>query len=659
MPKTQKIDTKIIKDDIISADVAGEKLRQLRELFPGAFSEGQVDWNRIRAEVGEDAETFFNRRERYGLDWPGKAECVKHIRRQSLATLIPCPEESVDFDTTENLFIEGDNLEVLKLLQKSYFGKVKMIYIDPPYNTGNDFVYPDDFAEPLENYLALTGQTDALGRKLSANAETNGRFHSNWLNMMFPRLYLARNLLRDDGAIFISIDDNEVANIKHLCNEVFGEENFVAQLTLLCNPKGRSQDKYFATNLEYVIVYSKTLLPKGAFSIEKGEEQIEAEYPEEDENGKYRLLELRNTHREFGKHNRKNLYYAFYVNADGEVSLTQDNDEMIKVLPIWDDGFEGCWTWDKNKVNIDSALLVGQKINGRWKIFRKSYANGAERMLKTILIEKQFYTERGQKEFNTLFETKSKIFPSPKSPYLILQLLKTRWEKDDIVLDFFAGSCTTAHAVMQLNTENDNNCKFIMVQLPEPCEEKSEAFKAGYKTIADIGKERICRVIKKIKEEQGKTLLDGEQKPQDLGFRVFKLDRTNFRVWDATAATAGEQSLEQMTAHTNPFRDETKPEDLLFELLLKAGFPLSTRIEVITLAGKKVYAVEDNAVLLCLEDEVTKELIDAVIELDPLRFYCLDRAFRKNDQLKLNTAKQFEAHNRDREKGTEIVFRTI
>ena len=667
MSKSKNTDTKLTKDDILTADVAGEKLQQLRQLFPGAFKEDKdeegntvqrVDCERILAEIGLGTDAFFTRRERYGLDWPGKTECVKLIQQPSLATLKPCPEESVDFDTTQNLFIEGDNLEVLKLLQKSYFGKVKMIYIDPPYNTGKDFVYPDNFAEPLENYLELTGQKDVLGRKLSANAETAGRFHTNWLNMMFPRLYLARNLLREDGVIFISIDDNEVANLKHLCNEVFGEENFVTQITLLCNPKGRSQDMYFATNHEYILAYSKTVLPKSAFSIEKDDEQIAGDYPEEDDGGKYRLIELRNTHREFGKHNRKNLYYPLYSDNNGAISLKQIGDNF-KIFPLWDDGYEGCWTWDTKKAKRDSDLLIGREVNGRWKVFRKSYANGSERMLKTILVENLLFTEKGQKEFNTLFKTKSKLFQSPKSPYLLARLMCTRLEDSDIVLDFFSGSGTTAHAVMEMNREDGGNRKFIMVQIPEPCGENSEAFKAGYTNIAKIGKERIRRVIKKIKTEREKDLLDGENKPQDLGFRVFKLDRSNFRVWDGAPGTTAEQLLERMAAMTDPLRDETKPEELLYELLLKAGFPLSTRVKKIKLAGKTVYSVEDDAVLLCLENEVTKELIDEVIKIAPFRFYCLDKAFKRNDQLKVNTIQQFAAYNQGRDKETEIVFRTI
>jgi adenine-specific DNA-methyltransferase len=460
-----------------SADLVAGNIEQLKALFPEAFTEGKVDFEVLKQLLGEAVD---DREEKYGLNWHGKRRARQIALTPSTGTLRPCPEESVDWDTTQNLMIEGDNLEVLKLLQKSYAGKVKLIYIDPPYNTGKDFVYPDNFQDNIKNYLELTGQVEG-GKKISSNTEASGRFHTDWLNMMYPRLKLARSLLVTDGVIFISIDEKEIQNLRFVCNEVFGEENFVAVITLLCNPKGRSQDKYFATNHEYIVVYSKSPLPKGFFSIAKEEDQIEAEYPEEDDGGKYRLLELRNTHREFGKHNRKNLYYPFYTNDDGEVSLTAE-DGLHKVLPHWDDGFEGCWTWDKSKAERDGDLLVALKVNGRWKIYRKSYASGADRMLKTILIDKSFYTERGQKEFNKLFNTKAKIFQSPKSPYLLAQLFQTATSGNDLIVDFFSGSGTTGHAIMSQNAADGGSRRYILVQLPEPLdpENKEQKIAADY-----------------------------------------------------------------------------------------------------------------------------------------------------------------------------------
>lgn len=630
------------KMDLRSMDITEEHKARLKELFPHVFNEDKIDFERLRQTLGEDIDTGL---ERFGLTWPGKSECMKIIQQPSIGTLKPCKEESVNFDTTENLFIEGDNLEVLKLLQKSYYGKVKIICIDPPYNTGKEFIYPDKYSESLETYLAYTGQVDAKGKKFSTNTETGGRFHSKWINMMYPRLHLARNLLRDDGVIFIHIDDNEVSNLRKICDEIFGEENFVAQFTLLCNPKGRAQDKHFATNHEYVLVYSKNQLPKGSFNIEKDLEQIEVEYTEEDEAGKYRALELRNTHREFGRHNRKNLYYPLFVDPNtGEVQLNSF-ENGIEVLPNWDDGFEGCWTWGKPKAEAEVEFLIGRKVNDNWKIYVKDYANGASKMLKTILIDKGYFTEKGQKSFNTLFETKKKIFQSPKSNELLFHLLKTSTIESNIILDFFAGSCTTAHAVLDLNKQDGGNRKFIMVQLPEPCVEGSEAFKAGYQTIADIGKERIRRVIKKIHEES-KGQLDFQGSKMDLGFKVFKLDQSNFKIWDgAVDETAdGEKIQKQLELQIEHIDPNATEDDILYELLLKSGYTLTTKVESLQLAGKKVYSIENGDLLICLEKKLTKEVITEMARKEPARVICLDTGFSGNDQLKTNAVQIMKSH---------------
>lgn len=319
-----------------SLDVRKENINRMKSLFPEAVTEDKIDWEQIKATLGEDIEF---RDERYHLNWAGKSEAFRVLQQQTTATLKAARDESVDFDTTQNLFIEGENLEVLKVLQKAYFGKIKMIYIDPPYNTGNDFVYSDKFAESREDYLKRSGTKDEKGmlqrEGLFRNSKDGGHYHSNWLSMMYPRLYLARNPLQEDGVIFVSIDDNEVHNLRVLMNEVFGEENFVAQITLLCNPKGRSQEKHFATNHEYLIVFSREILDKGSFNVKKDKQQIEIEYTEEDSGGKFRPLELRNTHREFGKHNRKNLYYPLYVNVNsGDVKLDYFTGSVEPKFPL-------------------------------------------------------------------------------------------------------------------------------------------------------------------------------------------------------------------------------------------------------------------------------------------------------------------------------------
>jgi len=591
-----------------SADVVAENIDQLKAIFPEAFTEGKMDFEVLKQLLGG---AIDEREEKYGLNWHGKRRARQLALTPSTGTLRPCPEESVDWDTTQNLMIEGDNLEVLKLLQKSYSGKVKLIYIDPPYNTGKDFVYPDDFSDNIKNYLELTGQIEG-GRRITSNTEASGRFHTEWLNMMYPRLKLARNLLREDGAIFISIDERELQNLRSICNDVFGEECFVAVITVLCNPKGRSQDKYFATNHEYVVVYGKSVLPKGYFAIEKGEDQIEAEYPEEDEGGKYRLLELRNTHREFGRHNRKNLYFPLFANDDGEVFLESEQENLHKILPDWDDGFEGCWTWDRAKAEKDIELLVAQQVNGsgRWKIYRKSYASGADRMLKTIFLDKLFYTERGQKEFNKLFKTKAKLFQAPKSPYLLAQLFQTITSDSDLVLDFLGGSGTTGHAVMMQNQRDGSKRRFIVIQLPEPIDSENKEQKAAAdyldklgkpRTIAEIMKERLRRAGRSVKEQD-------EMFSGDIGFRVFKLDSTNIRAWDPNRDDLP-KTLEESVEHLKANRTE---EDILFELLLKLGLDLTIPIEQKTIAGKTVHNIGAGTLLVCLAQKITADEVETL-----------------------------------------------
>lgn len=588
-----------------SADLTADNLTKLSALFPEAFTEGQVDFAVLRQLLGGAVD---ERDEKYGLNWHGKRDARRLALTPSTGTLRPVPEQSVDWDTTQNLMIEGDNLEALKLLQKSYTNKVKLIYIDPPYNTGNDFVYADDFSNSLAHYKEITGQTkDGVVERSKSNAESSGRFHTDWLNMMYPRLKLARNLLSDDGTIFISIDENEIQNLRMICDDIFGSECFIAAITLLCNPKGRSQDKYFATNHEYILVYSRSLLPKGHFSISKGEEQIEAEYQEEDEGGKYRLLELRNTHREFGRHNRKNLFYSFFVNEQGNVSIEKSTG-LDEVAPLWDDGFEGCWTWDKAKAEKDLALLVAQKIKGKWKIYRKSYASGADRMLKTILTDSSFFTERGQREFNTIFDVKDKIFQSPKSPHLITQFIQAATANDSLILDFFAGSGTTGHAVMAQNAADGGTRRFILVQLPEPTRTQKEnglydtspAWLAGYPNIAEITKARLRRVGKKISDET--PMFTG-----DLGFRVFKLDSTNVREWDPAPADLSNALLDHAAGRIK--RDRSAA-DLLAELQLKLGLDLCAPAATRTIAGKTVTALGGGILYACLADTIATNDIE-------------------------------------------------
>ena len=587
-----------------SSDVVAENLDRLKDLFPEAFTEGRVDFEVLTQLLGGAVD---EREEKYGLNWHGKKQARQLALTPSTGTLRPCPEDSVDWGTTQNLMIEGDNLEVLKLLQKSYAGKVKLIYIDPPYNTGKDFIYPDNYRDNIRNYLELTGQVDGDQRKLSSNTEDSGRFHTDWLNMLYPRLKVARNLLSDDGVLFLSIDENEFPNVHQICDEIFGEECFVAALTVLCNPKGRSQDKYFATNHEYVVCYSKGPLPKGFFAVAKDSAQIDAEYREEDSDGKYRLLELRNTHREFGRHNRKNLFYPLYACSDGRVFL-EDGDNRMKVLPIWDDGFEGCWTWEPAKSRRDITSLVAREVGGRWKIYRKNYGSGVGRMLKTILSDSSYFTERGQREFNELFETKEKIYQSPKSPFLLSELFRTATKENDLIVDFFAGSGTTGHALNYLNSTDDGARRYILVQLPQLLDETNGDQKDAAEfcnrfgkphNIAEITKERLRRAAKKIEDEN--PMFTG-----DLGFRVFKLDTSNIRAWEPDRDDL-EQTLFDSIDHIKADRSE---DDILYELLLKLGLDLCVPIEARVIAGRSVRSVGAGTLIACLDGKIDGEAIE-------------------------------------------------
>jgi len=619
-----------------SPDLTQSNIDRIAEWFPHVITETRdadgnlkraIDFELLRQELSGDLVEGDG--ERFQLTWPGKKRAILLANAPTDKTLRPVREESADWENTRHLYIEGDNLDVLKLLQESYLNKVKCIYIDPPYNTGKDFIYRDDFRMSKREYLESSDQLDVEGNRLFLNTESNGRFHSDWLTMMYSRLKIARNLLRDDGVIFISIDDHELEHLRMICNEIFSG-NFVAQITLLCNPKGRSQDKYFATNHEYILVYSKSELPKGYFSVSKDEEQIEAEYPEIDEHGRYRLLELRNTHREFGRHNRKNLFYPFYVDPEtADVSL-EPGEGRVKVEPIWDDGFEGCWTWDRNKARRELHLLTAKRsANGSWKIYRKSYAEGAVKMLKTIFDDRRFYTEKGQAAFSSLFGTKAKLFQAPKSVELIKTLLRTVTKDDDIVLDFFSGSATTAQAVMELNAEDGHRRRYILVQLPEPTREDSDAYRAGFRTIAEIGKERIRRAARKIREETGAGI--------DGGFRVFRLDSSNIK---DVYYTPGEFVQTELPGFVSNIKEDRTGEDLLIQVMLELGLDLSLPMESRRIDGKTVHYVAGNSLMACFEDNVPESVIRKIAQERPLRVVFRDGSFA-DDAARINVEELF------------------
>ena len=640
--------------DLRSKDVTEEKRQELLRLFPEARTEGgKIDFERLQLALGEMVDAG---RERYGMTWPGKADCFKTIQSPSLGTLLPSREESVNFDTTENLIIEGDNLEVLKLLQKSYLGKVKVIYIDPPYNTGNDFIYPDNYTESLQTYLEYTGQVDAEGKKFSTNTEADGRFHSKWLNMMYPRLYLSRNLLLEDGLIFVSCDDREVENARRVLSDVFGEENFVAQIVWKKSYGGGSKTKHAVILHEYIVAYSRNKERLGRLELPP-DPNARKYYKFTDDRfairGPYRLQPLATTSND----ERENLRYAIPY---------QGNE-------IWP---EKQWQWEKQRTleALERGELAVSRTDSGWSVNYKQYLrdeDGVERGAKPFSLLEGPYTQTGSAEIAELLGD-GKIFPFPKPSGLIERLLSyAHPETDFIVLDFFAGSGAAAHAVLKMNMQDSAKRKFILVQLPEPTRTQkdtgewleTEASRAGYKTIADIAKERVRRVIRKLNDEDSVKLdLDGGKK-QDRGFRVFKLAESNLKAWNADAPNDPEQLAEQLELHVDHIRPGRTQEDILFEILMKSGYPLTARVDTLTVAEKKVFSVAGGALLVCLEKDLTIELIRALAERKPERVVCLDAGFAGNDQLKANAAQIFKTLHRagdDARASSDVtVFRTV
>ena len=516
------------KRDGASRDIVGQNIEMLKQIFPDLFTEGKINFDTLRETLGNYID---DRQERYSFAWNGKARARRIAQAPSTGTLRPFPDESVNWNTTRNLFIEGDNLEVLKLLQKSYYKMIKMIYIDPPYNTGKEFIYPDKFQDNLDTYLRYTGQIDDEGLRVSANSETSGRFHTNWLNMMYPRLKLARNLLRDDGIIFISIDDNEDSSLRKICDEVFGEENFLSKIIIQSNKRGQTY-KEIAKCHEYLFVYYKS------DSSSLGElEKKDGALPFHDQDGAYDLWELRNRNPKFGRHNRPNLFYPIYVNPNSSnedglfnINLEQDEKFSVEVLPKNSEGKDSCWRWGKEKV-LKDGILVNPKVlyakikqDGGWNIYeksRKSTTKAKSIWADTGVISEQGTVEAGRLEMGGMLE-----FPKPLE--LIKRCVQLATESGDIVLDFFAGSGTTAHAVFLRCLEDNQPRRCISVQLPEPTYEykggkkiakaiNRNAYEAGFETIADIAKERIRRAAAKLEEEN-------PGRKCDLGFKVFKLD---------------------------------------------------------------------------------------------------------------------------------------
>ena len=573
-----------------SKDIVSENIEKLKELFPEVFSEGKIDFKKLEEELGSFT---CNEPERYNFTWAGKSEAKKIAQTPSTGTLRPCKEESKKWDTTQNLYIEGDNLEVLKLLQKSYYKQVKMIYIDPPYNTGKDFVYKDNFHDNIKNYLEITGQVDSEGNKLSTNSDTNGRYHSDWLCMMYPRLKLARNLLKDDGVIFISIDDNEVANLRKVCDEIFGEDNFVEQISWKNKYGAGAKTFGFISVHEYILCYSKNKLINIETVLDeeskKAYNKIDSKF---NERGGYFTQPLMTTSMD----DRQNLQYEIVWNG-----------HIIKPNKQW------VWSQERlTKAIENDEVVFSQKSDGTFSVRSKQYLkdeNGNERRGKPLSLLNGPYTQEGTSDFATLFEKPLFGFPKPISliKNFLNYTINELQENEGIYLDFFSGSATTAHAVMQLNAEDEGNRKFILVQLPETTDEKSEAYKAGYKNICEIGKERIRRAGEKIIADNSNKDLSN----LDIGFKVFKLDSSNIKAWDSNFENVEGSLLDAV----ENIKEDRSSEDLLYEILLKYGLDLTLPIEEKVIDGKKVFVIGYGALVACLDDDITIPTVEAIAKL--------------------------------------------
>jgi len=649
------------KFEALSKDIHQAERDKLQTVFPECFVEGKLDIDKLLNLCGEYIDESF---EKYRFEWKGKADCFRVMGRRSTGTLRPAPDESVNFDTTKNLYIEGDNLEVLKLLQTSYYRKVKMIYIDPPYNTGNDFVYNDDFKDPIAHYKEVTSQAT------KSNPETMGRFHTAWLNMMYPRLRLAANLLRDDGVIFISIDDNEVTNLRKLCDEVFGEENFVGKFVWQSKKGGGSDNNAVVSDQEYVLCYAKSLaLGNSLRKIVVDAEPLD----KEDGHGKYRVGRELN---KWGSNSRREDRPTMFFPIPGP------NGE--EVYPIRNDGSEGCWRWGKE--NMLEAVRQGnveyaKRDDGTFIVYEKIRTEEPRQIPYRTLIEEVGTTADGSKLIKALFDD-IKIFDYAKPIDLIKKFIEMGAGESDIILDFFSGSATTAHAVMQLNAEDGGNRRFIMVQLPEATDEKSEACKAGYKNICEIGKERIRRAgakifeqgvekwsMQKISEEELPETVDsdgviersssvtyqmnlsvcGKESPDlDTGFRVLKLDTSNLLAWDASPIPDHDLDVlwQRFDARDKTLKPDRSDMDIVFEVMLKMGLPLDCVVSEITVGSKKCYSIGEK-VLVCLEFGITPEDIVTFCDFEPAKIICAEEAFADSNVMS-------NAHYILRDRGIEM-----
>jgi site-specific DNA-methyltransferase (adenine-specific) len=608
-------------------DFATEAASQLAELFPEIVADGKINLDTLKTILDVDVEDGH---ERFGLTWPGKRDAIRAAQTPTTATLMPDKQNSVNWDSTQNVFIEGDNLEVLKILQKHYFGEIKMIYIDPPYNTGNDFVYSDNYADSIGNYLEMTGQIDD-GGKLSTNSESDGRFHSNWLNMMYPRLKLAKNLLRKDGLLFISIDESEVDLLTLVIKDIFGEHNMIGKFIWRRRQTSDSRNlSHFSQDHDYVLVTGRT--PNASLSGQDIDQEKYAN-PDNDPRGPWMSVDLSGL---ASASQRPNLHYDLI-----------DPETNIHYPPNPNRG------WSKSRESMQTLLAEGRILfpksptgRPREKKFLRDLRSSKTGISSLLGKELSTTNTEGAREVRDLLE--GKVFDFPKPVQLLKTLITQGTNSDSVVLDFFAGSGTTAHAVMALNAEDGGSRRCISVQLPEPTGENSEARNAGFTSISAIARERVRRAGNKILEENA-AILDGRDQPLDMGFRAYRLVDTNFTKWKADSGLSEGELVDLFNSMSDSANDDARPEAILTEVLLKLGFSLSESIETVDVDGLEVFSVSDRLLMAYLDEHTTPTLaqLRALVAKEPERLVILEDAFKGNDELKTNLVQECRTHNVD------------
>ena len=614
---------------LTSTDTTADRLAALRDVVPEAFTDAGIDLDRLRSVLGDDVD---DGPERYELTWAGKRDAQRTLRALSAGTLVPDRDQSVDFDVSENVFVEGDNLEVLRLLQKAYHGRVKMIYIDPPYNTGNDFIYPDDFKAGLDEYLRFSGQTDEEGNARSSSSETAGRYHSDWLSMMYPRLALARNLLRPDGLICVSIDDNESRNLRLLMDEVFGTGNFICTIMWQKRYVSNVTASHVSDMHDFIHVYARDAKSLSVNDWPRSESQKAAyKNPDNDERGDWRAQDL----------SASKPYRA------GMFTIVGPTGESFNPPP---NRYWRCNEEQFEKWKDDGRIWWG--VNGDARPMLKSFLNESTRGITPHTwwdYDFAGHNKQATLEVKGLFDGAAP-FDTPKPVRLIRRLIETFSDDSGLVVDFFAGSSTTAHAVLAANREDGGNRRFIMVQLPEPSPEGSTARELGFETLSSVSRERVRRAADQI--HGGAPKEDGTNEPENPGFRAFRLTSSNFDLWDADDAPRDADALgRQLEMYADHLKPDRSPEDVLFEILLKSGFPLSAPVDTVELPGGSAYSVADGALLVCLTAPLTPELVDALAASDAAQVVVLDHALTGDDRLKTNARLTFEAQG--------VEFRTV